>query len=671
MKFPKKFFRRVFRGTLQSFDVDIELRCLYHGEDADYAPVKMFWFRNLAEFERKWSEITDLNSEGYNIHYTVVPRLSVWRGKKEHPLPPKPVVSVIWSDLDVGKTKPHRTLRAAVKQLRALQPAPNMIVESGSGAHPYYMLRKPRKITKERLEHLLRVLAKLHRADAAASRATRLMRVPNTYNWKTGSRKLARVRYFSRRGYSLKKLEALWNRPTLDLERKSKQPGQIGMGKHATFFSEHLKKFVLPEGSSEARALCPFHDDHKPSLSINVSTGRWKCFAEACGARGDLREFCKRLAISPPASEIKRFPRERTIPEGEEWSSRRIFDAMYSHITSHIYFTQSWQPVVAILWAMGSYLYQQFPCYGHLWLNSPTTHSGKTKMLEVLWTLCYKALEPQLEPTPAALFRFPSVFGGTLLLDEIDNLDPEKRSAVISVLNSYASNGVVTRAVPGKNKKFTLEKLPVYCPKVIAGINNLPGTLQDRCIKIFLHRKKKSESVERFLPGTYQRLEPLRNQLEAWAVRDEQRIIEAYGDRDQLGVPSVADDRLRDILEPLFAIASVLPKWISEKLAEGTLTIAEERSAEEAESNAVVLGLQVLREHMPREGESWPVRTDEALALFSEEIPSIETKAQAQALMRRLGFKSERQRVGKKVLRAYRVHRRRVQKLSERYGLEH
>src|SRR5271156_1252657 len=238
MKFPKKFFRRVFRGALQSFDVDIELRCLYHGENSDYQPVRMFWFRNLVEFERRWSEITDLNSKGYDVHYTVVPRVSGYFGKKEHPLPPKPVVSVIWSDLDVGKTKPHQTLRAAVKQVHAVQPVPNMIVESGSGAHPYYMLRKPRKITKQRLERLLRTLAKLHRADTAAARATRLMRVPNTYNWKTGSKKLARVRYFSRRGYSLKKLEALWNLPMLDQERKSKQTGQIGTEKHAKFFGK-------------------------------------------------------------------------------------------------------------------------------------------------------------------------------------------------------------------------------------------------------------------------------------------------------------------------------------------------------------------------------------------------------------------------------------------------
>jgi len=668
MKFPKKFFRRVFRGTLQSFDVVIELRCLYHGEDPAYQPVRMFWFRNLIEFERSWSDITDLNSKGYDIHYAVVSRVSGYFGSKEHPLPPKPVVSVIWSDLDVGEAKPHRSLGAALEQIHALQPTPNMIVLSGSGAHPYYMLRKPRKITKQRLERLLRALAKLHRADTAAARATRLMRVPNTYNWKTGSKKLARVRYFSRRGYSLKKLEALWNRPTLDQERKSKQPNQIGTGKYAKFFSEHLTKFTLAEGSSEAGALCPFHDDHKRSFSINVTTGRWKCFAEACGARGGLREFCKRLAISPPASEIKRFPRERTIPEGEEWSSDKIFDKTYRFVTSQIQFTQSWQPVVVTLWAMGTYLHSNFPCYGHLWLNSPTTHSGKTKLLDVLSAICYRATEPQLDPTPAVLFRFPSSIGGTLLLDEIDRLDPEKQSAVISVLNSYKTGSGVMRNVPGKDKHYVMEKLNVYCPKVIAGITNLPDTLQDRCIKIYLHRKRKSDVVERFMPSTIERMEPLRNQIDAWAVRERIRILAAYHHGPAL--PRESDDRLKDMMEPLFAIASVMPKWINEMLLEGTKRLAKDRRANEGESNPVVLGIQALRENYPKDVEAWSLRSDNALNIFREDVPGVETKSQAQGLLRKFGFRSDRVRFGKRVLRAYVISRKALDRLVERYGLE-
>jgi|YelNatPaOPRAMG01_1025707.scaffolds.fasta_scaffold07872_2 DNA primase len=36
-------------------------------------------------------------------------------------------------------------------------------------------------------------------------------------------------------------------------------------------------------------ALCPFHEDSRPSLRVNVQTGGWRCMA--CGRGGDLLSF--------------------------------------------------------------------------------------------------------------------------------------------------------------------------------------------------------------------------------------------------------------------------------------------------------------------------------------------------------------------------------------------
>src|SRR4030088_157191 len=73
---------------------------------------------------------------------------------------------------------------------------------------------------------------------------------------------------------------------------------------------------------------------------------------------------------------------------------RSSFRKMYRYFKRQIHFAQNWQPVVVVLWAMETYLYRQFPCYGHLWLNSPTTHSGKPKLLNVLGTVCFKPPKP-------------------------------------------------------------------------------------------------------------------------------------------------------------------------------------------------------------------------------------------------------------------------------------
>jgi hypothetical protein len=492
------------------------------------------------------------------------------------------------------------------------------------------------------------------------------MRFPGTRNWKTDPPKLARVHYRSRKGYRLKDLESLWKPDHINKEPQTIQSIEIGRMKYPIFFSKHVKKLSLGKARIHAKALCPFHDDHDPSLSINIKTGYWKCWV--CGAKGDLKEFCKRMKIPLPSFAIQRFPRLRAVPEGEEWSTEKVLESTYAYVTRQVHFAQSWQPVVVTLWAMGTYIHRNYPCYGHIWLNSPTTHSGKTKLLEVLSTLCYKATAPQLNPTPAVLFRFPSSKGGTLLLDEIDKLDPEKKSDVVSVLNSYKSSDSVMRNVPEKNKQYGLKEFNVYCPKVIAGIDNLPETLQDRCIKIYLHRKRKTDKVERFMPSMFDEMKPLRNQIDAWSVRDGMRIVTTYN--QGLVLPPEADDRLRDMMEPLFAIASVMPKWVREKLIEATQILARDRKANEEESNAVVLGVQALKENFPKHQDSWHLRSDRALEIFQEDIPSIETKAHAQALLRRFGLRSTRVRFGKHILRAYVLSRKTLNRLVERYGLQ-
>lgn len=47
----------------------------------------------------------------------------------------------------------------------------------------------------------------------------------------------------------------------------------------------------LKRSGTDMVGLCPFHDDHKPSLHVNAAKGIWKCFA--CGVGGDAVEFVK------------------------------------------------------------------------------------------------------------------------------------------------------------------------------------------------------------------------------------------------------------------------------------------------------------------------------------------------------------------------------------------
>jgi len=50
--------------------------------------------------------------------------------------------------------------------------------------------------------------------------------------------------------------------------------------------SEHIS---LAKKGKEMVGLCPFHEDHRPSLYVNPAKQIFKCFA--CGAGGDVLKF--------------------------------------------------------------------------------------------------------------------------------------------------------------------------------------------------------------------------------------------------------------------------------------------------------------------------------------------------------------------------------------------
>jgi 5S rRNA maturation endonuclease (ribonuclease M5)/archaellum biogenesis ATPase FlaH len=54
------------------------------------------------------------------------------------------------------------------------------------------------------------------------------------------------------------------------------------------FYSSELPSFKV-NGSGMGQSLCPFHNDTKPSLTVNLSTGQFKCFG--CNKRGSIFDF--------------------------------------------------------------------------------------------------------------------------------------------------------------------------------------------------------------------------------------------------------------------------------------------------------------------------------------------------------------------------------------------
>ena len=73
------------------------------------------------------------------------------------------------------------------------------------------------------------------------------------------------------------------------------------------FYAPRLKGFRDAD-KAEAKALCPFHEDHHPSLNVNVrdrsKQGAYHCFA--CGAAGDVFGFVQQAGEAPSFEEAVR-----------------------------------------------------------------------------------------------------------------------------------------------------------------------------------------------------------------------------------------------------------------------------------------------------------------------------------------------------------------------------
>jgi hypothetical protein len=274
----------------------------------------------------------------------------------------------------------------------------------------------------------------------------------------------------------------------------------------------------------------------------------------ADGSSGDSFRF-KRSSLTAEA--IKRFR------SGEDVSGLDLLNRIQTLFTDHIIFKDERIPGLLGIWIIGTYMFKVFRFYGYVWVNSPVKRCGKSLLLDILSLLCFNSTSRLVDPSPSFLFREVDCNDGSLILDEIESLggaDKEQKSELISLLNAGFQRGSQAPRMESRNREFVVTYFNAYSPKALAGIKNIVDTLEDRSFKIGMARKKKSEIVKRFNLRTLDsHIEKVREDCFLWALRYAAEVVEVYEQDDSKfpGTDSL-DDRLRDILEPLLSIGSVI-----------------------------------------------------------------------------------------------------------------
>jgi hypothetical protein len=212
------------------------------------------------------------------------------------------------------------------------------------------------------------------------------------------------------------------------------------------------------------------------------------------------------------------------------------------------------QVVALALYVVHTHCYEAAETTPYVSVTSAEKQSGKTRLLEVLELLVGNPL-PTANISDAALFRAITERKPTLLFDEVDAIFGPKardREDLRGMLNAGYRRGAVALRMGGQNMR-KLEAFPVFCPKVFAGIGELPDTIRDRCIRIRLERRTRDERIERFRRrDVVEQAEPIHQSVESLAAFHSDALFCA---RPEL--PDELDDRAQDFWEPLLAIADL------------------------------------------------------------------------------------------------------------------
>jgi putative DNA primase/helicase len=292
-----------------------------------------------------------------------------------------------------------------------------------------------------------------------------------------------------------------------------------------------------------------------------------------------------KLRAKPVVDETGKSGRAVTFPEIEPWpdvvDGAELLDAISHTIERWVVLPVS-GAVAFALWVMHTYLLDAADVSPILAVTSPEMRCGKTRVLEIAEALTKKPLMAS-NITPAAVYRTIEACTPTLLIDEADSFlkDNEELRGVLNSSHRRPAASVI-RLV---GDDYEPRRFSTWCPKIIATIGKLPGTLEDRSIQIRMRRKTAEEKVEPWRPKVLGEIcEPLRRQASRWAADN----LKAVGEADPT-MPDKLNDRAADCLRPLFAIANVAGADWTEKAAAAALALSTGEAATEFSVKAQLL----------------------------------------------------------------------------------
>jgi hypothetical protein len=212
------------------------------------------------------------------------------------------------------------------------------------------------------------------------------------------------------------------------------------------------------------------------------------------------------------------------LPSGlEDYKDEKtLIEEIKTHIHRYIGISPFFETIAAY-YILLSWLYDELNTLPYLRVLGDTG-TGKSRFLDTVGRLCYKATMVSGAITPAPIYRLIRKWHGTIIIDEGDFRASDEQNEVVKILNCGFERGrPVVRSQ--RDNPDNLQILPTFSPKILASRKRFKDiALESRCLTE-ITKETDREDIPYLLPSEfYTEEESLRNKLLLFRFRNHGKV---------------------------------------------------------------------------------------------------------------------------------------------------
>jgi hypothetical protein len=266
-------------------------------------------------------------------------------------------------------------------------------------------------------------------------------------------------------------------------------------------------------------------------------------------ADAEVARVIGKVRAQEPATIGAPAAKKRPIVDGD-----KLLDAVHAALVRYVVFPSPEAADAVTLHIAATHAQIAWEHATRLVVKSPVRRCGKTRLLEVAMELCHQVLASTNISTAALVRSIGLVNPPTIVLDEADGVFAKRKGErsegaeeIRCILNAGHARGWPYIRWDAQSRKR--EECPTFAMAIIAGIGDLPDTIEDRAVIVAMRRRAPGEDVDRFRRRrAVPPLRELRASLHDWVAGQAEALAHAE--------PALqVEDRAADVWEPLVALA--------------------------------------------------------------------------------------------------------------------